>query len=156
MSPFGILGIAVVAAVVFVILLISALAARYVKVGPNQALIVYGRTKLPRVIVGGGTFVFPVIERAQGFSLELMSFDVAPQQNLYTNQGVSVRVEAVTQLKVRNDDASIRTAAEQFLSKTFDQRQGPVRLAMEGPPPAIARQVNAQQSRAQPGRRSAR
>src|SRR5258708_2621626 len=132
MSPFGILGIAVVAAVVFVILLISALAARYVKVGPNQALIVYGRTKLPRVIVGGGTFVFPVIERAQGFSLELMSFDVAPQQNLYTNQGVSVRVEAVTQLKVRNDDASIRTAAEQFLSKTFDQRQALIRLVMEG------------------------
>src|SRR5258706_533523 len=145
MSPFGILGIAVVAAVVFVILLISALAARYVKVGPNQALIVYGRTKLPRVIVGGGTFVFPVIERAQGFSLELMSFDVAPQQNLYTNQGVSVRVEAVTQLKVRNDDASIRTAAEQFLSKTFDQRQALIRLVMEGHLRGIVGQLTVEQ-----------
>ncbi|HET7767859.1 MAG TPA: SPFH domain-containing protein [Chloroflexota bacterium] len=132
MNPFGILGIAVVAAVVFVILLISALAARYVKVGPNQALIVYGRTKLPRVIVGGGTFVFPVIERAQVFSLELMSFDVAPQQNLYTNQGVSVRVEAVTQLKVRNDHDSILTAAEQFLSKPPQQREAMIRLVMEG------------------------
>ncbi|HZC76130.1 MAG TPA: SPFH domain-containing protein [Ktedonobacterales bacterium] len=145
MNPLGILGIIVIAAVVFAILLISALVARYVKVGPNQALIVYGRTKLPRVIVGGGTFVFPVMERAQVFSLELMSFDVAPQQNLYTNQGVSVRVEAVTQLKVRNDDASIRTAAEQFLSKTFDQRQGLIRLVMEGHLRGIVGQLTVEQ-----------
>jgi flotillin len=145
MNPLGILGIIVIAAVVFAILLISALVARYVKVGPNQALIVFGRTKLPRVIVGGGTFVFPVMERAQVFSLELMSFDVAPQQNLYTNQGVSVRVEAVTQLKVRNDDASIRTAAEQFLSKTFDQRQALIRLVMEGHLRGIVGQLTVEQ-----------
>ena len=52
-----------------------------------------------------------------------MSFDVAPQQNLYTNQGVSVKVEAVTQLKVRSDQESILTAAEQFLSKTPQERE---------------------------------
>jgi flotillin len=61
-----------------------------------------------------------------------MSFDVAPQQNLYTNQGVSVKVEAVTQLKVRSDQESILTAAEQFLSKTPQEREGMIRLVMEG------------------------
>ena len=32
-----------------------------------------------------------------------MSFDVAPQQDLYTNQGVAVTVEAVAQIKVKSD-----------------------------------------------------
>src|SRR5689334_10883104 len=132
--PTGFLIVAIVAVVLALLLLalISSLTSRYVKVGPNQALIVYGRRKEPDVITGGGVFVWPIFERAEAFSLELMSFDVAPQQNLYTNQGVSVRVEAVTQLKVRSDHDSILTAAEQFLSKTWDQRQAMIRLVMEG------------------------
>ena len=65
-------------------------------------------------------------------SLELMSFDVAPPQDLYTTQGVAVNVEAVTQIKVRSDAESVRTAAEQFLSKTQADRDNLIRLVMEG------------------------
>ncbi|PZR99230.1 MAG: flotillin, partial [Candidatus Chloroheliales bacterium] len=88
----------------------------YRKVGPNQALIVYGMggTKVHK---GGGTIVYPYVQSAKELSLELMSFDVAPTQDLYTQQGVAVTVEAVTQLKVKSDPVSILTAAEQFLSK---------------------------------------
>ena len=145
--PTGFLIVAIVAVVLALLLLalISSLTARYVKVGPNQALIVYGRRKEPAVITGGGVFVWPIFERAEAFSLELMSFDVAPQQNLYTNQGVSVRVEAVTQLKVRSDHDSILTAAEQFLSKTWDQRQAMIRLVMEGHLRGIVGQLTIEQ-----------
>ena len=65
-------------------------------------------------------------------SLELMSFDVAPQQDLYTKQGVAVTVEAVAQIKVKSDPESIQTAAEQFLTKTPQEREGLIRLVMEG------------------------
>jgi len=55
-----------------------------------------------------------MVEQCKELSLELMSFDVAPQQSLYTNQGVAVTVEAVAQLKVKSDiRCPIRTAAEQ-------------------------------------------
>jgi flotillin len=57
---------------------------------------------------------------------------VAPQQDLYTKQGVAVTVEAVAQIKVRSDQASILTAAEQFLSKPPQLREGLIRLVMEG------------------------
>jgi flotillin len=145
--PTGFVIVAIVAVVLALLLLalISSLTSRYVKVGPNQALIVYGRRKEPAVITGGGIFVWPIFERAEAFSLELMSFDVAPQQNLYTNQGVSVRVEAVTQLKVRSDHDSILTAAEQFLSKTWDQRQALIRLVMEGHLRGIVGQLTIEQ-----------
>ncbi len=101
------------------------------KVGPNQALIVFGQGGT-KIITGGAQFVIPLFQRAQEFSLELMSFDVAPTQALYTTQGVAVNVEAVTQIKVRSDDESIRTAAEQFLSKSQDDRENLIRLVMEG------------------------
>jgi len=101
------------------------------KVGPNQALIVYGQGGI-QVVNGGAHFVIPLLQRAREFSLELMSFDVAPRQVLYTTQGVAVNVEAVTQIKVGSDHESIKTAAEQFLSKSQDERENLIRLVMEG------------------------
>src|SRR5438445_1626921 len=101
------------------------------KAGPNEAIVVYG-FRGPRVIKGGGAVIFPVVENSRQLSLELMSFDVAPQQDLYTKQGVAVTVEAVAQIKVRSDKESILTAAEQFLTKSPDQREGLIRLVMEG------------------------
>ena len=125
-----IIGIVVVAVIV-VFVLIQTYARLLRKVGPNQALIVYGSGGT-KVITGGSKLVIPLTQRADVFPLELMSFDVAPKQDLYTSQGVAVNVEAVTQIKVRSDDASITTAAEQFLSKSQQERENLIRLVMEG------------------------
>ena len=114
-----------------VLMLISMLARLFRKAGPHQALIVYG-FRGTRIIKGRGTVIFPMLETARELSLELMSFDVAPQQDLYTRQGVAVTVEAVSQIKVKSDPESIQTAAEQFLTKTDDARQSLIRLVMEG------------------------
>ena len=104
------------------------------KVGPNEALIIYGLGTggHPKVIKGGGTVVLPLLQSARELSLELMSFDVAPTQDLYTRQGVAVNVEAVAQIKVKSDPDSIRTAAEQLLTKSPQEREGLIRLVMEG------------------------
>jgi flotillin len=113
------------------LLLMSLLARLYRKAGPHEALVVYG-FRGTRVVKGHGTIIFPMIEACRDLSLELMSFDVAPQQDLYTKQGVAVTVEAVAQIKVKSDTESILTASEQFLTKTDDERQGLIRLVMEG------------------------
>ena len=131
MDPFILLIVGVVAIVVVVIIIIQTIGRLLRKVGPNQALIVYGAGGT-RVITGGSHFVIPLYQRAQEFSLELMSFDVAPSQDLYTTQGVAVNVEAVTQIKVRSDEESVKTAAEQFLSKRQEERESLIRLVMEG------------------------
>jgi flotillin len=130
--------------VLLVILLMGILARMYRKAGPNEALIVYG-FRGPRVIKGHGTVIFPMVENCRELSLELMSFDVAPQQDLYTKQGVAVTVEAVAQIKVRSDQASILTAAEQFLTKNPQQREGLIRLVMEGHLRGIIGQLTVEQ-----------
>ena len=113
------------------LLLLSFLANLYRKAGPNEAIVVYGLGGT-HVVKGHGTLVFPMVQNWRQLSLELMSFDVAPQQDLYTKQGVAVTVEAVAQIKVKSDQESILTAAEQFLTKTPDQRESLIRLVMEG------------------------
>jgi flotillin len=117
--------------VVATLMLLGFVAQMYRKVGPNEAFIVYGAGGT-RVIKGGGTLIFPMIHSWKTLSLELMSFDVAPTQDLYTRQGVAVTVEAVAQIKVKSDHESILTGAEQFLSKSPQQREGLIRLVMEG------------------------
>ena len=126
------------------IILAGMLARMFRKAGPNEALIVYG-FRGPRVIKGHGTIIFPMVESCRELSLELMSFDVAPQQDLYTKQGVAVTVEAVAQIKVRSDQESILTAAEQFLTKTPPQREGLIRLVMEGHLRGIIGQLTVEQ-----------
>src|SRR5438477_5035177 len=117
--------------VLAVMLLFSAFARLYRKAGPHEALIVYG-CRGTRIVKGHGTIIFPMVENCRGLSLELMFFDVAPQQDLYTRQGVAVTVEAVAQIKVKSDPESIRTASEQCLTKTDQEREGLIRLVMEG------------------------
>jgi flotillin len=130
MNPFQIVVVVALMALAFVFL-ISIFARLFRKAGPHQALIVYG-FRGTRIIKGRGTVIFPMIENCRELSLELMSFDVAPTQDLYTKQGVAVTVEAVAQIKVKSDPESIQTAAEQFLTKSDQDRESLIRLVMEG------------------------
>src|SRR3981081_1018553 len=137
--------IIIVGLVVLATLFLATLLAKMCRTsGLDAALIVYG-FRGPRVIKGGGAVIFPVVENSRQLSLELMSFDVAPQQDLYTKQGVAVTVEAVAQIKVRSDKESILTAAEQFLTKSPDQREGLIRLVMEGHLRGIIGQLTVEQ-----------
>jgi flotillin len=124
--------------------LMMAMATLYRKAGPHEALIVYG-LRGTRIVKGRGTVIFPMVENFRQLSLQLMSFDVAPQQDLYTKQGVAVTVEAVAQIKVKSDPESIQTAAEQFLTKTDVAREGLIRLVMEGHLRGIIGQLSVEQ-----------
>jgi flotillin len=127
-NPTIVIALLMILAILFLMAMFAKL---FRKAGPHEAIIVYG-FRGTRVVKGRGTVIFPMVESARGLSLELMSFDVAPKQDLYTRQGVAVTVEAVAQIKVKSDPESILTAAEQFLTKAPDEREGLIRLVMEG------------------------
>ena len=134
----------VIVGIVFVVFVFAAVwASRYTKVGPNEVLVVSGRkyrvtdpdgtvrTRGFRIVKGGGTFIVPVIEKADVLSLELLTIDVQTPE-VYTSKGVPVRVDGVAQIKVKGDDISIATAAEQFLSKGTDEIRNIATQTLEG------------------------
>ena len=142
---------------VVVIFIFSFVASRWEKVGPNQVLVVSGRREKIRssdgrvievgfrVVRGGGTFVWPVVEMAQVMSLELMTLEVKTPE-VYTSMGVPIQVDGIAQIKVRNDDVSIRTASEQFLSKGAEQIRNIALQTVEGHLRAILGQLTVEEA----------
>lgn len=110
--------------------LVAVYSGRVKKVGPNQVLIISGRgegrqdagqmVSKFRIVTGGRSFVWPVLERVDDLSLEILTIDITTP-DVPTIQGVPVTVDGVAQVKIGSDENSIRTAAIQFLSKTQDQ-----------------------------------
>jgi flotillin len=134
--------VTIIAGVVLVFvafLLLYMIFSRYTKVGPNQVLIVSGKKhKLEdgttvgfRIVKGGGTFVMPIFEKVDLLSLELLTIDVQTPE-VYTSKGVPVKVDGVAQIKVKGDDISIRTSAEQFLGKAQDEIRNIATQTLEG------------------------
>lgn len=139
--PLLVGAVAVIVFVIFLFLIIWA--SRYTKVGPNQVLVISGRKRrlvdpdgTPRevgfrIVKGGGVFVYPVIEKVDILSLELLTIDVQTPE-VYTSKGVPVLVDGVAQIKVKGDDISIATAAEQFLSKGTEEIKNIATQTLEG------------------------
>ncbi len=105
--------------------------AGFVKAGPNEAVIVSGPIKIPRVVSGGLTFVFPIIEKMYRLSLEVMTLRVETPR-VYTKEGVAVSIDGVAQVKVAHSKEAILTAAQQFLGKTRDEMSDVALQTMEG------------------------
>ena len=133
--------VAVAVPIVFVILIL-AVAQRYMKVGPNHVMVISGRKHKMvtdgkadvtgyRIRKGGGAFVFPLLERVDIISLELMTLDITTPE-IYTKPGVPIVVDGVAQVKIRGDESSIRTAAEQFLGKTVEEIKQVALQTVEG------------------------
>ncbi|MDX1613371.1 MAG: SPFH domain-containing protein [Candidatus Promineifilaceae bacterium] len=110
--------------------MLAVYASRVQKVGPNQVLVISGRGEGRRdvgeirsnfrIVTGGRSFVWPIFERVDDLSLEIMTIDIVTP-DVPTVEGVPVTVDGVAQVKIGSDENSIRTAAIQFLSKTQDE-----------------------------------
>ncbi len=86
---------------------------------PDNAMMISGgrrrRGGAPfRVVVGHGTFVFPLFRKARYLTLSMQEAEVA--EACVTQQGITVNVRAVIAFKVGNDDESIINAGQRFLS----------------------------------------
>lgn len=131
--------LSILGVVVAFVLLILAVARRYRKVGPNHVMIISGlrrtlgdgETTGFRIRKGGGAFIWPLVERVDLLSLEVMTLDIQTPE-IYTKPGVPLRVDGVAQVKIKGDEISIRTAAEQFLSKSVEEIEAVAMQTVEG------------------------
>lgn len=134
--------------IVIILLLIAFVASRYHVAGANEALIVagsrgakvrdeHGQTvsargdKGVKVVVGGGTFIMPLINRVG--KLKLTARQIAVQlTDAVTSQGIKVQVQGVATFKIGRDVESLRNAAERFLDAKPEQVDSIVKNVLEG------------------------
>jgi len=93
---------------------------------PNQALLISGKKQRGadalqfKIVTGHGVFVMPVISRASTLTLAMQEAEVI--EDCFTQQGLTLGVQAVIAFKVGDDHESIAAAARRFQG---DQSQMP-------------------------------
>jgi flotillin len=127
--------------VLFIVIVIWA--THYRRARPDQALLISGgtghylrlndgrRIKVGFRIIppGTGTFVWPVIERMDAISLELVQID--SRFDLHTADRAPLAASYMAQIRVGGDELSIARAAERFLYKTPREIAEMVRLILD-------------------------
>ena len=137
--------------IVVLALLMFYVASRYRVANANEALIVAGSRgakvrdekgqpatmgvatadKGIKVVVGGGTFVLPLIHKVGRMKLTARQIGVA-LPDAVTSQGIKVAVQGVATFKIGRDVESIRNAAERFLEARDEQVDSIVKNVLEG------------------------
>jgi flotillin len=130
-------------------LLVFYIASRYRVANANEALIIAGSRgakvrdergeiaasssadKGIKVVVGGGTFVLPLIHKAGRLKLTARQISVS-LADAVTSQGIKVAVQGVATFKIGRDVESIRNAAERFLDAKDEQVDSIVKNVLEG------------------------
>jgi len=138
-SSFLIIIGVVVGIVVALLIVLILLSKNYIKVSPNQAAVISGRTRRLgdgttvgyRQVRGGATLVVPFLEKVEYLDLNVITVPLATSR-AYTSQGVPVSVKAVANVKIKGDDESLRAAAERFLGMPQDQFHGLIFQTLEG------------------------
>jgi flotillin len=148
---FGLTGVGpllVFGTVIIVALLVFYVASRYRVANANEALIVAGSRgakvrdekgklmvapddKGVKVVVGGGTFVMPLVHRVGRLKLTVRQIDVV-LGDAVTSQGIKVKVQGVATFKIGRDVESLRNAAERFLDARDEHVDSIVKNVLEG------------------------
>lgn len=131
--------VVVLVVVIGFLIALMLLSRNYVKVSPNRAAVISGRSrKLAdgtvvgyRLVRGGATLIVPFLEKVEYLSLNVITVPLATTR-AYTVQGVPVSVKAVANVKIKGDDDSMRAAAERFLGMLPDEFHKLVFQTLEG------------------------
>jgi len=130
---FGLTGMSLVlasfAALLVFILVVWRVTRLYHRVPPNRVMVIYGRGRTlfdeegrvrrsgVRLVTGGGALVWPVLEDFGFLDLTVMTIAKAKDE-VYTVDGVPIRLDWVAQVQIDSDEISLLTASRAFLGMT--------------------------------------
>ncbi len=115
--PFALAGLALVT----VVIVIRALLSQRVVARPNEALLITGGRRGVRVVLHGGAFVQPLLERVDIVPLGLIPADAGSRG--ITSDGTPISVQAHVEVKVDSTEAMVIAASEVLLGKSATEAQ---------------------------------
>lgn len=104
----------------------------YVKAPTDEAYILSGLKKQPRVLVGTGGFKIPIIERLDKVFLGQISIDVKTSRPVPTHDFIDVIVDAVCKVRVLPTAEGIKLASQNFLNKSEGAIAQSIQDSLEG------------------------
>ncbi len=115
--------LAIVALVIAFFAVVIFISKRIRRVPPNEALVIVGRGagrkeaggSGQKVVVGGRTFVWPILQ--QGFSISLEQRQIGITVEGVDKNRIKIAIKASINFKVQGDEEGVRRAAQRFLSQ---------------------------------------
>ncbi|ANJ28849.1 flotillin family protein [Agromyces aureus] len=116
--------ISIIAIVIALLSLLVFIARRIRRVPPNEALVIVGRgagrnngetNTGQRVVIGGRTFVWPILQ--QGFSISLEQRQIGITVEGVDKNRIKIAIKASINFKVSGTEDGVRRAAQRFLSQ---------------------------------------
>lgn len=102
--------------IILAVVVIGVFASGYVKAPTNQAYIISGLVKKPRILIGKAGIKIPFLERLDKLNLALISIDVKTSSEVPTADYINVRVDAAVNVKIGKTDELLNRAATNFLN----------------------------------------
>ena len=124
--------IIVTIAVCAVVFLAMIFVMSYIKAAPDEAIIVSGLRKLPKVIIGRAGLRIPFFERADHLSLQLIQIDVKTGSPVPTKDYINVSVDAVVTAKISDNPDRLKSSAQNFLNKKPEDIRAMIVDILEG------------------------
>lgn len=108
--------IAVVAIVLALALALWAVSSRYRIAKADEAIVVTGRKGGQRIVIAGGVFVLPFVERADVLGLHSRSLSLRITEAVSSNN-IPLDLGAVATVKIGGTDSMVQAAAQRFLTQ---------------------------------------
>ena len=128
LETWGIVTIIVVAAVLFVLLLVGV---SYVKAPPNTAFIITGPFK-QRTLIGRAGFRIPGLERVDKIPLSLIQVDIKTASAVPTKEFINIFVDGVANIKIDSSPEALAKASQIFLQQNLDGIKAIAKEVLEG------------------------
>ena len=131
-SSFAAVGAVVIPAVIIALVVIIIFFAGYVKASPDTAIIISGLRKNPKVLIGKAGVKIPFLERKDALNLQLIPIDVRTANAVPTADYININVDATVNVKISDDEARLKLAAQNFLNKNPEYIGRVAREVLEG------------------------
>lgn len=104
----------------------------YVKAPPDEAIIISGMHKNPRILVGKAGVKIPFFERQDRLALGAIQIDVKTRTAVPTAEYINVKVDSTVSVRVGQSEEMIALAAQNFLNVGREEIASKINDLLEG------------------------
>lgn len=115
-----------------IIAIITLFCLGYVKAPPDQAYVISGMMKKPRILIGRAGFKVPFFERLDKLALGAIQIDVKTASSVPTAEYINVKVDSNVNVKIGQSPEMLELACQNFLNVKRDVINQKIRDLLEG------------------------
>lgn len=118
--------------VLVIVLAVVLLLTGYTKASPDEAAVISGLSKNPRILIGKGGFKIPYFEKVDRMYIGSITTYIRTSDFIPTSDFINIKVDAVAQVSIDVSEAGIQRAIRNFLNRKKDDIRKTLEESLQG------------------------